>query len=311
MKHVKLQHLRFFVAIYEERSITAAAKRVHATQSGVSMQLRYLEDILGVKLFERASTGVIPTKAGDRIYWRAARILLELGGLERDVEAQTGKLHGIVRVGIMPTFARSILAPVLERFSRENEYVEVKVTEGYSSFLTQQVIEGILDFAVVPNAVMPDGLRSSFLDTDLEIFATAIDTDRKHLEPVALSDLEPLKLALPGQENARRPKIDAYLSQYNVPVHSVMELDSMMATLDIVSKGEWVSILPGCTCLPDIEDLRIKLHPITKPKMTVDYVLIEPATKSTSVITQMFIDELADEIRSGCEMGRAKFKVAL
>ncbi|MEM7464720.1 MAG: LysR family transcriptional regulator [Pseudomonadota bacterium] len=308
MKHVKLQHLRFFVAIYEERSITAAAKRVHATQSGVSMQLRYLEDILGVKLFERASTGVIPTKAGDRIYWRAARILLELGGLERDVEAQTGKLHGIVRVGIMPTFSRSVLAPVLERFSKSNEYVEVKVTEGYSSFLTQRVIEGTLDFAVVPSDAMPDGLRSNYLDTDIEILATATNTDRKHLEPVALSNLDPLKLVLPGPENARRPKIDAYLSQYNIPVHSIMELDSMMSTLDIIGKGEWVSILPGCLCLPDVESSRIKLHPITMPAMTVDYILIEPATKSTSVIAQMFIDDFSAAIREACETGRQKFQ---
>ena len=77
MSIIKLNNLRFFVAVYEERSISAAARKAHATQSGVSVQLRELENRLGVALFERVSTGVVPTKAGEQIYQRAVKILRE------------------------------------------------------------------------------------------------------------------------------------------------------------------------------------------------------------------------------------------
>ena len=139
MNNIKLQHLKFFAVAYEERSISGAARKVNATQSGVSVQLRDLEDQLGLVLFERLSTGIQPTKAGDAIYRRSLKILRELGQLRDDANTHSGALSGQVRLGIMPTFARSVLAPVLAEFSRRNPLVDVKVTEGYSALLTQMM----------------------------------------------------------------------------------------------------------------------------------------------------------------------------
>jgi DNA-binding transcriptional LysR family regulator len=63
-----LRSIEVFVATYEERSFTAAAKREHATQSGVSQHVRKLEDRLGVKLFSRDRGQVAPTPVGDTYY---------------------------------------------------------------------------------------------------------------------------------------------------------------------------------------------------------------------------------------------------
>ena len=92
-----------FVAVYEELSISAAARKVHASQSGVSVQVRDLEDQLGLSLFERVSTGVTPTKAGDQIYRRAIRILREVGRLGEDVSALSD--HLTISIVQQPTFS--------------------------------------------------------------------------------------------------------------------------------------------------------------------------------------------------------------
>ncbi len=55
MIYVNLRQLRFLVAIHEERSFTATARRVNATQSGLSMQIKELEERLGLRLFDRSS----------------------------------------------------------------------------------------------------------------------------------------------------------------------------------------------------------------------------------------------------------------
>ena len=81
----------------------------------------------------------------------------------------------------------------------------------------------------------------------------------------------------------------------------------MMTTLDIVRRGEWSSILPGCLCLPDLDDPDINFYPIERPKLTVDYLLIEPAAKAASVATSRFTEGLADEIRRACEVCRTHF----
>jgi LysR family nitrogen assimilation transcriptional regulator len=306
VNNVKLQNLRIFVAVYEERSISAAARKVHATQSGVSVHVRDLEDQLGLSLFERVSSGVIATKAGDQIYRRAIRILREVGQLDEDVAALTDHLTGEVRVGVMPTFARAILSPVVSSFCQANPLVEVKVTEGYSAFLIQMVLTGELDFAVVPDGVVPGGLRSTFLDTDLELLVS-----RQPLHEVEgavdLAKVPPLSLVLPGPSNARRAKIDQQLGNLSGVVHSILEMDSMMTTLDMVRRGEWCSILPGCLCLPDLNDPKIHLYPIERPKLTVDYLLIEPAAKAVSAPTRRFSEGLSNEIRRACEVCRVHF----
>lgn len=306
MTHVKLQNLRFFVAVYEEGSISAAARKVNATQSGVSVQVRDLEDHLGVVLFERISTGVAPTTAGDQIYRRAVRILREVGLLEEDVTAQSDDLTGEVRVGIMPTFARGILPPVLAAFSDANPHVDVKVTEGYSALLTRMVLMGELDFAIVPDGDLPKGLRCTFLDTDLELLVSHSPIENTQ-GVVDLAAIPPLRLVLPGPGNARRAKIDQRLRNVPEVVHGILEMDSMMTTLGMVRREGWSSILPGCLCLPDMADEEINLYPIMRPEMTVDYLLIEPATKAQTVAVRVFAENLSAEIRSSCEICRQHF----
>ncbi len=310
MIYVNLRQLRFLVAIHEERSFTAAAKRVNATQSGLSMQIKELEERLGLRLFERSSTGVTPTSAGDRLYERATRILREVSAIENDVQMLSGQVSGRVQVGMMPTFARAVLAPVLERFARHHPHVEIKVTEAYSAVLCEEVTNGNLDMAIVPAGKLVPGLRAEHLATDVEVFATSPDTEHTHLEPIDLTRCKPLKLALPGPSNARRGRIDTYLETHGVQIDTIMELDTMMATLDLVARSDWMTILPGCLCLPDIDQPIRKLHPLSNPPLLVDYVFIEPASQAKTQAAELFAAEITKEIRETCAFCRSRFGVS-
>lgn len=304
MRNLKLQHLRYFVAVFEERSITAAAHRVNATQSGVSMQLRDFEETLGLKLFDRTSTGVVPTKAGEQIYARSNRVLREINEFAVDIETHTDQLYGTVRAGIMPTFAKSILAPTLMRFAAQHPFVDVNIIEGYSETLTGKVAKGDLDFAVVPGGDLPPGVRTTVVDTDIEVL---VRRGGQEGGPVELATSPPLNLVLPGPGNVRRAKIDRYLNNMCQSKHTIMELDSMMATFDLLGMGQYASILPGCLCLPSIEETRLELSPLVNPILQVDYLLIEPSTQATSVVVSAFAEALSEEIRKWCQAAREKF----
>ena len=308
---MKLNQLRALVAVYEERSFTAAAKRVNATQSGLSMHIKDMELRLNTQLFKRSSTGVTPTSAGETLYKRATTVLREINAMENDIAAMAGQVSGTVRVGVMPTFARSVLAPVIDRISKSHPLVEVMATEAYSAVLSTEVARGELDMAIVPQGPQLSGLRGTHFATDIEVLVTSPETDREHLSPVRLGNLGPLKLALPGPANARRGRIESYLKTYGVPIHSIMELDTMMATLDLVRMGEWCSILPGCLCLPEFDDPVRKLHPIVEPQMTVDYILIEPIAKARTPALQAFSTELITQIQDTCAYCKSRVGDAL
>jgi DNA-binding transcriptional LysR family regulator len=110
---LKLQQIATFVVVYQERSFTAAAERIHATQSGLSMQIKELEDSLGLQLFERSTRGVEPTVAGEKFYGHALRLLRELDETRHEMRAMKGADTGTVRAGLMPTFARAALPPAV------------------------------------------------------------------------------------------------------------------------------------------------------------------------------------------------------
>jgi DNA-binding transcriptional LysR family regulator len=298
LNNLKLQQIRYFVAVYEEGSFTAAARREHATQSGLSMQIKDLEMTLGVRLFDRLPSGVMPTVIGRRLYEHATRVLRDLDHLADDIATLSGAITGDVHVGLMPTFTRAILAPALLSFSAAYPHVNVRVTEAYSGVLTQEVAKQALDFAIVPPGHAGTTIRSCRLGTDREYLVTRADTDRPHLSPIELSrESKPIRLIVPGPSNTRRGRIDAYLETCGVQVEAILEMDAMMGTLDLVARSDWVTILSGVLCAPDRDGKARKLHPLVNPELQVDYMLIEPSTRSMSPAARLFAEAITVEMQ--------------
>ena len=293
---MKLQQLRFFTAVYEEGSFSAGALRVNATQSGLSMQIRELEERFGVQLLTRSSTGVRPTEAGRRFYAQAVKVLRASTEAEEVLKRAAGAISGQIRVGLMPTFTRAVLAPALLRFTNSHELVRVSVLEAYSSQLCDEVAKGTLDFAVVPAIDGMLQVQVAPMGTDREYLVSSPNVGPTHLTPVRLRDLEPLRLVLPSRANARRVRTDAYLAANGIEVEEVLELDAMLGTLDLVSSSNWMTILPGILCAPDAEGQDRTLNPIEGPILTVDYAMIEPSSKTLSQAARAFATILQEEL---------------
>ncbi|MEM6634650.1 MAG: LysR family transcriptional regulator [Pseudomonadota bacterium] len=295
---MKLQHLKFFVAVFEEGSFSAGAQRVNATQSGLSMHVRQLEDRFQVQLLNRSSTGVTPTEVGKQFYRDAVRVLRAATEAEAKLRALSGAITGHITVGLMPTFTRAVLGPAVIRFAADYPNVKVSVREAYSGELSRQVLAGELDFAIVPAFDSDVRLRATQMGTDREFLVLSGDSSLCDSDRAVLSEMAPLNLVLPSRENARRRKIDEYLATNAVEIGRLMELDSMFTTLDLVARSEWATILPGIICLPDLAGARRRVIPIAGPELTVDYLRIEPSSVPLSDAGQAFYQVLEDELRA-------------
>ncbi len=293
---MKLQHLKYFVAVFEEGSFSAGAHRVNATQSGLSMHVRQLEDRYQVQLLNRSSTGVTPTEAGKRFYRDAVRVMRAATDAEANLRALSGAVTGQVTVGLMPTFTRAVLGPALIRFSEDFPNVKVSVREAYSAELSRQILAGELDFAVVPAFDADVRLRASLMGTDREYLVISHDNEIVTEGPARLADLPPLDLVLPSRENVRRRKIDQYLATNGIESGRLLEIDSMFTTLDLVARSDWATILPGIICLPDLAGDRRRVIPISEPELSVDYLRIEPVSMPLSDAGQAFCSVLNDEL---------------
>ncbi len=169
MPNIPLRQVRAVIAVCEEGSFTRAAERENATQSGISQHVAAVERTLGVKLFERTAGGVTPTPAGLRYYKRCVEAVGALDSAAEEARSLAGEVTGELRIGLMPTFTRAVLAPVLDDFVPRCPEVRLHIVEGYSGLLTEMVLDDELDFAVVPAFEGTIGLKSRLLVRDREM----------------------------------------------------------------------------------------------------------------------------------------------
>jgi DNA-binding transcriptional LysR family regulator len=290
-----LRDLHLFVAVYEERSFTAAAAREHATQSGVSQHVRKLEEHLGVRLFSRNKGQVLPTPAGDSFYHRCIEMLRLHEAAKRAVQSYSRGLDSEIVIGLMPTMTRCALAPVLASFMDANPNVCVKVVEGYSASLTQQVRAGELDFAIVPAFACGPGLKSRLFLRTPEVLVSGASSSLVHTAPVRLADLGPLKLVVPGKLNTRRVTVETYCAANSVKIGKLVELDAMLATLDFVARTDWVAVLPGIMMATDTGSPPLKVNPLADPPLALDLILIEPSRRAMTQAAESFLAALEAE----------------
>ena len=288
---MKIQQLKFFVAVYEERSFSAGAVRVNATQSGLSMHVRQLENRYGVVLLNRSSTGVTPTEAGRAFYRKALQVLRAAASAEETLEELAGAVSEQINVGLMPTFTGSVLSPTLLRYSRDYPHVRVSIHEAYSAPLSAQVFEGALDFAVVPAVHTGLALDAVRMGEDRECLVTAAGSPA-----MRLGDVAPLRLVLPTLSNARRPRIDHYLAINGIEVAETMELDAMLGTLDIVANSDWVSILPSILGRADEDGVKRRFAPLSDPPLGVEYMRISHKARPLNRAARAFAEILQEEL---------------
>ena len=163
---MELRHLRYFVAIAEERSFTAAAERLWVAQPGLSTQIRRLESELGVRLFERHPRGVALTEAGTLFLDRARAALAAADAASSVGSDLKGGVAGTLRVGLATPARWKGTAALLERFARERDGVELTVLESYGGTLWHDLREGRLDAVIAPLSLSSPDLRALMLGTE-------------------------------------------------------------------------------------------------------------------------------------------------
>ena len=291
-----MRSLEIFVAAYEQRSFTLAAQQVGATQSGVSQHIAKLERLYGVALFQRDGGRVMPTAAADAFYRDCAALLRDRDAAVARLKAFAPGFVGDLHVGIMPTLSARALAPSLVAFRGLNPNVTVRMTEAYSGVLTEKIISGEVDFAVVPSAPGALGVVARSFMSVPEVFVCAHKPGSQRVGVVNLRDMAPLRLVLPSPVNQRAHTIRTFLATHGIDVAASLELDSMMATLDLVAQSDWTAILPVLMMGGAGSGGRFNYRTM-EPPLSLDLVTISSAKRSLSPVAEAFLETM----RHQCE----------
>lgn len=198
---MELRHLRYFIAIAEERSFTGAAERLWVAQPGLSTQMRRLEAELGVQLFERHTRGVDLTEPGElfleraRVAVSAADVALATGG---DLEAG---VIGSLRLGLAAGARWPLASELLLRFARERPGVELSVVEAYGGTLWRDLRAGRLDALVAPTGHGSVDLRTLALGAEDWVVLVGTGHSLAGIGPVDAEQLQGERIAVTGHRD--------------------------------------------------------------------------------------------------------------
>ncbi len=263
-----LRQLRYFTAVVENGSISAAAKKLHISQPPLSTQLRLLEEELNVRLFERGARRVTLTEAGRLLYQRAQE-LLELQALTRDElqSFRTGR-KGNLRIGLVSTCRTEVLTSVLCRYHTLYPEIAFEVFEGNTYELQEMMEFGRIDLAVIRTPFHSAGYDLISLEED-PLLAIASKEFLQDLPPeITLADLCGRPLLIYRRREAILRAAFERIGQE--PIFAAVN-DSAWTTVSWAELGLGIALVPASTSYRGTLEVRR----LTDPDMMSTLMLIK------------------------------------
>jgi LysR family nitrogen assimilation transcriptional regulator len=236
---MNLRALRYFVAIADAGSLTAAAAAVNVAQPALTRQLRELEADLGVQLLLRLPRGVRLTPAGVTLYESAQRMLAEAARVRRLLASRNSDQKATVVLGASPTLTRVLLPGLFENTLRAVAGIELRAREAFTPALLDWLERGVIDMAIVTN---PEPGRPLSLYPLLgEPFALVSHPSLKIDPVVSVRQLAGLPLLM---TTLHRTLVDRQLLPLGARLQLRAEIDSVDSIRELVLRGPWATLMP-------------------------------------------------------------------
>ena len=264
-----MRQVRAFVSVAHLKSFTRAATLLHISQPALTVQIRKLEEILGVRLLDRNSRTVDITRVGRELVPIFQRILHELDNVVVDTRGLATQQHGVVRIAALPSFAAGLLPGIISRFRKANPRMTFVVKDAIASRVNASVRSEEVDIGITGGELS---------DPDLEILHAA--EDRMHVvfprqhplegrRKITLEDIAEYPLILMDADTSVRSIVDAaFVAAGRLPIPAC-EATYMMTAVGMVKAGLGVTILPASA-------KEVRAEPSLKSRVINDTAFVRP-----------------------------------
>lgn len=287
----------------EAGNLTRAASELNVAQTALGLQIRNLEEELGVALLERHSRGVKPTSAGQLLLRHAEDILGRLEKARHAVMVHAQPEHRVIRLGLTPSIVRLVGDAILTDLSEALSSVQLRIVEDFSFILMRQMAAGEIDCALTYVDDADTGYRRrALLEEDL-LFLTAAGPNAGE-GPIAFRDAMRCDLALTAKQDVVTRALARIAERLGIDLKVTYEVQSIRAVKNLVAKGVANTIIPYGAAEAEINKGEVVARPVVSPSVTRTLAFVRPNSPKFSGIEDefdSFIDAVADRllVRSG------------
>lgn len=287
--NLSLHQLRIFSKVAEERSYTKAAQKLFMTQPAVSIQLKQLQEQIGITLIEVIGKKVHLTQAGEYLYKATHQIEETLEDVDLFFANLKGSLTGQFTMSVVST-AKYFMPHMLGAFSRLYEGIEIDLRVSNRFEVLNDVFDNRHDLYVMSQVPDDDRLEAiPFLDNPL-VLAAAVDHPLRDYKVIKPADLERFPFLLREEGSGTRMMMEELFEEWNIQPKIAMQLGTNEAVKQAVMAGLGLSILSRLSIPLELQTGNISIIEMENFPLESHWYLLYQKTKELSPIAQTFID---------------------
>jgi LysR family hca operon transcriptional activator len=290
---MELRHLRYFVAVVEEGTLTTAAeRRLHTSQPSLSRQIRDLEYQVGAELLSRSVHGVKLTAAGKAFLDHARLALMQVDAAIEAARKAAQPARKAFSIGFQTGHEMNWLPRAMHVLRDELKAIEVKVSSDYSPDLAEALIRGRLDLAFL--RVEPD-YDLSYHVVDREPLIVLMPSDHRLTAKQAIHPRELAGEIFIGGANKAgvlRAVTEAYLRRSGVDIKVDHGVDNMAMAMSLVASTRGLALMPAYA--KNLLPWSVVSRPLEGEPPTIE-VAVGYSKSNTSPILKVFLSRL-DEL---------------
>ena len=240
------RHLRYFLAVIDHRGITTAANALHISQPALTKSIRQLEESLGVQLFERLPTGVVPSRYGEILARRVRLMDLEYQHALTEIGAMKEGRSGSISVGAGPVWMVRFLPPAIAALCEQRPGIKVKLTGGVIDTLVPALLGGELDIicTTLDFPSHPELVKEHLVDVSHVVVAR----DKHPLASkrvVTAKDLLAYPWAVLKDDHVGRSRLGSFFAANDLrPPRIAAESSSSTSILSLLKEGDFLGHVP-------------------------------------------------------------------
>ncbi|MDR3440292.1 LysR family transcriptional regulator [Telmatospirillum sp.] len=285
------RQIRAFLAVARVGSFTRAAAEVHLSQPALTVQIRQLEDLLGVRLFDRDKRQVHLTSAGKNLVAPLERVLVDLDAVMNTSQDLATFRRGKVSLALLPSLAASLLPHALRKFRETYPGIEVQIHDVVAEKIVQMVKAEEVDFGL-GTRLTPD--RAVVVEDFLNDRLCAFFPEGHPLasgDILSVQQVAAFPLILTGRNSSVRVLFERSLARDGAEIQIAGESNYMSTALGMVRAGLGVAILPA-SAVEAGSVSGVTFRPIRAPWLTRKIGIIRRAVSSLSPASERFVEVL-------------------
>lgn len=299
-----IKQLKYFIAIAEEGSLSAASSRLHVAQPSLSQHVIKVEEELGVRLIERSPRGIVLTESGQILLKHARDITASMEVCRQSVRQSGGIPQGPVTIGIPGSVSMVLSVPLAETVRVELPTVKLRAIEAMSGYIKSWLEDQSIDLGFLYEV---DDLKhcsvQKLVSEDLHFFSAPDDwpLETQPGTPVELSRIQSLELILPSQHHGLRQTIDRFARQAGCVMNVVIEMDALTQIKELVVRGSGYTILTPAAAHDRVKRGELVQSLIVEPVIPRAVYLVRnqsrPMTQACRAVERITIEVVNDLIR--------------